>query len=426
MTTKITRRGALTGLALAGTALSTPALMGRAFAQSGTELTFWTWRQEDRTQYATLFGEFTAANPDIRMAFQGFEPQAYGTALSTALAAGRGPDVIHIRAYGGTEQFARAGYLEALDRTAVPELANFSEAALGSVSMRSDGKVYAVPFASQTLGLFINRDIFTRLNLQVPETWEQFIATCRAIRERGGGVVPLANGMATAFMVEVFTSVFSLSWHGREFVADMVAGRATFEDPRYVAALNRLTELRDFLPPGFAGVDYPTQQQLFLSGRAAMFAGGSFEIANFRRQNANLNMEFHAPPAPAAGAPRLVSLFYDGGYAINARSEKKAAATRLIRHLSTPAFGNRFSALLGNISPIRGVRIEDRMLARVAELNDVSSDYIMAVHFRFQDPTGSTLLQQGVQRLMAGQQTAAQVAGDITRGIATYHAPFRR
>jgi raffinose/stachyose/melibiose transport system substrate-binding protein len=428
--TDLTRRTALKTLAgasaIAGVnALAAPALMTSASAQAATELSFWTWRQEDRTQYATLFGEFSAANPNIRMAFQGFEPQNYGTALSTALAAGRGPDVIHIRAYGGTEQFARAGYLEPLNRTSVPELANFSDAALGSVSMRSDKQIYAVPFASQTLGLFINKAIFDRLNLQVPETWDQFLATCRAIRERGGGVVPLANGMATAFMVEIFTSVFTLSFHGQAFVNDLVAGRANFTDPRYTGALARLLELREFMPQGYAGVDYPTQQQLFLSGRAAMFAGGSFEIANFRRQNPGLVMEFHAPPAPTAGAPRLVSLFFDGGYAINARSEKKEAATRLIRHLSTPAFGTRFSALLGNISPIRGAEVTDPLLARVAALNASSSDYIMAVHFRFQDPTGSTLLQAGVQRLLAGSVTPQDLGAEITRGIATYHAPFR-
>ncbi len=157
-------QGLIGGLALAG-------LGSRASAQTPTELSFWTWRQEDRSQYATLFGEFTAKNPDIRLTFQGFEPQNYGTALSTALAAGRGPDVIHIRAYGGTEQFARANYLEPLTRETVPELANFTEAALGSVSLRADKKVYAVPFASQTLGLFINRDLFQRNNLTVPTTW---------------------------------------------------------------------------------------------------------------------------------------------------------------------------------------------------------------------------------------------------------------
>ncbi|MDX2102582.1 MAG: extracellular solute-binding protein [Alphaproteobacteria bacterium] len=422
MMDRITRRQALGGLA--GVGLAGAGLSQGALAQAATELSFWTWRQEDRSQYSQLFGAFTQANPAIRVGFRGFEAQNYGTALSTALAAGQGPDVIHIRAYGGTEQFARAGYLHPLSREAVPELANFSEAALGSVSMRSDRQVYAVPFASQTLGVFVNREIFSRFNLSMPETWDQFLALCKTLKDRG--VIPLANGMNTAWMVEVFTSVFAVPQYGLGFQADLVGGRATFEDPRYVGALEKLTALREFLPTGFEGVDYPTMQQLFLSGRAAMFAGGSFEIANFRRQNPNLQMEFHAPPAPAAGQPRLVSLFFDGGYAINAKTDKRDAAIRLIRYLSTPEFGTRFSALLGNISPIRGATIEDPMLARVAQLNQSAGDYMMAVHFRYQDPTGSTLLQAGVQRLMGGQQSAAQVAADVTRGIATYHAPFRR
>jgi raffinose/stachyose/melibiose transport system substrate-binding protein len=418
------RRSALM-LTAGAASFALPQVIGRAQAQA-TELSFWTWRQEDRTQYATLFGEFSQANPSIKINFQGFEPQNYGTALSTALAAGTGPDVIHIRAYGGTEQFAKAGYLEPLTPAKVPGLANIPDTALGSVSMRSDKQVYAVPFASQTLGIMINREIFTRLGVQVPETWDQLIATCKTIKEKGGGIVPIANGLATAWMVEVFNSVFTLSLHGRDFVSDMVAGKATFTDPRYVGSLTKLLELRDYMPTGFAGVDYPTSQQLFVSGRAAMFAGGSFEIANFRRQNPGLALEFHAPPAAATGGARLVSLFYDGGYAVNAKSAKKEAALTLVRHMATKAFGDRFSALLGNISPINGVTITDPLLARVTELNKSAADYIMAVHFRFENPTGSTLLQGAIQKMMAGQMQPAEVGAEVTKGIATYHEPFRR
>ena len=421
MTGDITRRRTLAGIG-AGTAALAAAI--RPAAAQSTELSFWTWRQEDRTHYAQLFAMFTQANPNVRFAFQAFEPQNYGTALSTALAAGRGPDIIHIRAYGGLEQFSKAGYLEPLSPQTVPELANFTPAALASVTDRSDRRPYAVPFASQTLGIFYNRDLLARHGVQPPETWEQFIAACRTLKEKG--LVPLANGMATAFMAEIFTATLTLPLHGKGFNDDIVAGTATFEDPRYVGALARLLELREFMPPGFTGIDYPTMQQLFLSGRAAMFVGGSFEIANFRRQNPNLPMEFMAPPAPQAGAPRLVPVFYDGGYALNAKSDKKDAGLRLIRFFSTPEFGNKFSELLGNISPIAGVRIADPMLARVAELNKTSGDHITLVHFRYQDPTGSVLLTAGVQKLMAGNATPAQVAKEVTDGIATYHAPFRR
>lgn len=423
MKTEITRRGALAG----GTALAGAAAIGlapgAAHAQA-TELTFWTWRQEDRTQYAELFKDFLAANSGVTIKYEAFEPQNYGTVLSTALAAGKGPDVIHIRAYGGTEQFAKAGYLEALSPQTVPELANFTDSALLSTSLRADKKAYAVPFASQTLGIYINTELFEKNGWKAAATWDEFLALCKAIKDKG--LIPIANGMATAFMVEVFTSIFTGPFAGAAFEGDVLSGKATFEDPRYVGALAKLLELRDFLPPGFTGIDYPTAQQLFLSGRAAMFAGGSFEIANFRRQNPNIKMTFVAPPAPKAGDPQLVSLFYDGGYAVNAKSEKKDAALKLVRFMATPQFGTKFSSLLGNISPIKGAEITDPLLKVVAGLNATSWPYIMAVHFRFNEPTGSTLLQQGVQKLMGGNATPAEVAKSVTDGIATYFEPFKK
>jgi raffinose/stachyose/melibiose transport system substrate-binding protein len=399
------------------------ALLAPALAQAG-EVTFWTWRQEDRAAYAELFAEFMKANPGITVKFESFAVEQYATVLSTALAAGKGGDVIHTRAYGGLEQFAKAGYLLPLDTGNVPELANLPDDAKASLTLRADGKIYSYAFASQTLGLFVNNEVFKRAGVTPPTTWAELIAVSKTLKDKG--VVPLANGMATAWMAEVFTSIFTNPLVGPDFSADLLSGKATFSDPRYVGALSKLLELRDYMPPGFTGIDYPTAQQLFLSGRAAMFAGGSFEIANFRKQNPKLDMTFIAPPAPQAGAPRLVSKFFDGGYAVNAKSTNQADALKLVRWMGTKQFGDKFSALLGNISPIKGVTIADPMLAEVAKLNETSAPYITAVYFRYDSPTGSELLQPGIQKMMAGSMTPAEVGASMTQGIARYFKPFQK
>lgn len=410
-------------LLAAGAALVAGLGIASSQAQAG-DVTFWTWRQEDKAAYTELFADFMKANPGINVKFEAFAVEQYATVLSTALAAGKGGDVIHTRAYGGLEQFAKAGYLLPLTPANVPELANLPEDAKASLTLRSDGKVYSFAFASQTLGLFVNNEIFKRAGLTPPTTWAELITVSKALKDKG--ITPLANGMATAWMAEVFTSVFTNPLLGPSFAQELVSGKATFEDPRYVAALTKLLELRDFMPQGFSGVDYPTAQQLFLSGRAAMFAGGSFEIANFRKQNPKLDMSFIAPPAPTAGAPRLVSKFFDGGYAVNAKSANQADALKLVRWMGTTEFGNKFAALLGNISPIKGVVIADPMLAEVAKLNDNNAPYITAVYFRYDSPTGSELLQSGIQKMMAGSMTPAEVGASMTQGIARYFAPFQK
>ena len=404
-------------------ALLTAAVLGLATPAWAGELTFWTWRQEDRAAYAELFAAFTKAHPGITVKFEAFPNEQYPTILSTALAGGKGADVLHTRAYGGLEQLARAGYVRPLN-DAVPELAGFPAAALASTSLRADKRVYSVPFASQTLGLFINRDVFARAGVTPPTTWQEMLALCRALKTRG--ITPLANGTQSPFMTEMLTSTVTNPFLGEAFIADIRAGRATFEDPRYIAALERLLELREFMPQGFSGVDYPTMQQLFVSGRAAMFLGGSFEIANFRKQNPRINMDFIAPPAPEAGAPRPVSLFYDGGYAINAKSANDADAVTLLRHMASKPFGDRFTQLLGNLSPIPGVTVGDELLARVAALNAVSLPYLTVVDFRYDSPTGSELLQNAVQRMMSGNATPAQVGAEMTAGIARNYPPFQK
>ena len=409
------------------TYLSGLSLLGALFttlpAQAG-EVTFWTWRQEDRAAYTEMFGAFTKANPDIKVKFESFAPENYNTIVSTALAGGRGGDVLQSRAYGGLEQVAKAGYLLPLDTTKVPELANFPAEALAAETLRSDKTVYAVPFASQTLGIFINNDVFAKVGVQPPETWDQLIAISKALKEKG--ITPIANGTATAWMDEVFAGIFTNPMLGPDFVADILAGKTNFEDKRYTAALAKLLELRDYMPQGQTGIDYPTAQQLFLSGRAAMFAGGSFEISNFRKQNPKINMDFVAPPAPTGGAPRYVTKFYDGGYAVNAKSANQADALKLVRYMGTKEYGDKFAALLGNISPIKGVVLEDPLLAKVAKLNEVSMPYIMAVYFRYETPTGSELIQNGIQKMMGGTISPEQVGIDVTQGIARYNTAFQK
>ncbi len=73
--------------------------------------------------------------------------------------------------------------------------------------------------------------------------------------------------------------------------------------------------------------------------------------------------------------------------------------------MGTKEFGDKFSALLGNISPIKGVEIKDPLLAKVAKLNETAMPHINVVYFRFQKPTGSEILQGDITKMMAGSIT---------------------
>lgn len=408
---------------LMGAALAFTALM-LATTSFAAELTFWTWRQEDKAEYEKFFADFKKANPDITVKFEAFEATSYNTVLSTALAGGKGPDLMMTRTYGGIESLAGAGYLMPLDETKIPALKGFSPAALASETMRSNKTLYAVPAASQTMLVIYNKELFEKNGVSEPRSWAEFIAACEKLK--AAGLMPFANGTATGWQNETIVSALTSSIMGKGFYADLMAGKTDFNDPRFVEAMARLKEISAYFPDGFVGLDYASAQQLFTSGMAAMFAGGSFEIASFAKQNPDLKLGVFAAPGLKAEDDKLVGLFFDSGFGANAKTKEPEATLKFLNYAASKDFAQAFANRLSNVSAVPGVTFENPLLAKVAELNKQSIAYMMLVHFRYGEPTGSNLIQAGVSKLLNGQMTPAEVGKSMTSGLAAWYAPFKK
>ncbi|MCG8477600.1 MAG: extracellular solute-binding protein, partial [Spirochaetales bacterium] len=209
-----------------------PSGSGEDATADTTVLEFWSWRVEDVAVYESLIERFEAQNPDIRVTFDPIVQTEYNTVLSAALQGGGGPDIIHLRAYGGLEQFAQPGYLMALDGE-IPALEDVPAGTRRGATSISDGRVYGVPFASQTLVVYYNAQMYEELGLAEPETWDEFITNLDAMRE--AGITPLANGAADGWTLEVMSGVIGPSFYGAdEFFDAVIAGETDFTDRRYV------------------------------------------------------------------------------------------------------------------------------------------------------------------------------------------------
>jgi len=391
------------------------------FAQN---LTFWSWRQEDRAAYEQFIDTFEAANPGITVKFETFEATNYNTILATALAGGTGPDLAMVRAYGGLENIASAGYLEPLTFETVPALADFAEPAIAAESMRADGTIYAVPFASQTQLVIYNTAIFEANGLAEPQTWDELKAAAQTLKD--AGVIPFANGTATAWQNETVTFGLGSSLMGKDFYQALMSGEADFTDERFTNALAQVADVASqYFPDGFIGLDYPSAQQLFSSGLAAMFVGGSYELATFKAQNPDIELGVFAAPGATAEDDKLVGLYFDGGYAVNAASANKDAAMVFVNYLASQEFGQAFANTLNNISTIPGVTFDNPLLAEVNELNASSIPYLMLAHFRYGEPSGSVLIQAEMQKLFAGETTPEAIGEALTTGLAAWYEPFK-
>ena len=125
--------------------------------------------------------------------------------------AGKGPDILQVRAYGALQPFARPEFLVPLEDK-VPELKTFSPQWLDGARSRADGKVYGVPFAVQTLVVFYNKKLLARAGVQPPQTWDQFLAALKTLKDHG--ITPLANGAKEGWTLEVAFGVLGPTFFG--------------------------------------------------------------------------------------------------------------------------------------------------------------------------------------------------------------------
>jgi raffinose/stachyose/melibiose transport system substrate-binding protein len=180
---------------LKSAAIGVLALTATALSASAGEVTVWSWRTEDQAAMEKIFAAFTAKNPDITVKLQ-FTPDAdYQNRLSTALRGGKGPDIAQLKAYGELQPLVDGGYLDALNDS-VPELKDFTPAALGGSVGIADGKIYGVPYSTPVMGVFYNTEIFEKNGIAVPKTYDEFVAACEKLK--AAGVLPIAAGGASS------------------------------------------------------------------------------------------------------------------------------------------------------------------------------------------------------------------------------------
>jgi len=410
----------LSGIALA--AIAGGSLLSTAAFAADT-VTVWSWRTDDQVAMQKMFAGFEQSNPDVKVDLQ-FTPDAdYQNRLSTALRGGKGPDIAQLKAYGELQPLVEAGYLDPLNDS-VPGIANMPVTASGGAIAKSDGKFYGVPYSIPVLGVFYNTELFANNNIKVPTTYAEFLEACTALK--AAGVTPIANGGAngSAWELELGVGVLGPSVYGANFYADMMSGKAKFTDPKFIAALQRYTDLLPYYSDGFAGIDYTAATQQFVNGTAAMFFGGSWENGSFKAQNPKLQFSIFAFPGDTATDKPVVSAFSDGSYGLVDTSTHKDAAIKVLNWMASPEFAQAFADGLGWPAARPDIKAgADPVLAKMIEMQANTTPYLSLVGYRWQTPTASSIIQAEIIDMVEGKITPEKLAADIDAGVGTWFQP---
>ncbi len=322
-------------------AASAVAILCSSLAQAGN-LTIESWRVDDKGLWEELLlPAFAKAHPGITVKFSPTSPPEYNSALNARLTAGTAGDLITCRPFDVSLDLFKKGQLDALNGT--PGLKNFPESAQVAWQTDDGKSTYCVPMASVIHGFFYNKKVFAELGLKPPETEADFYGVMDKIKA-AGKVAPLALGTADQWETNqiVFTSIGANHWKGEEGRKALISAKAKFTDPAFVSTWEAMAKWAPYLPKGYQAQTYGDSQNLFGTGRAAIYPAGSWDISYFE-QNSKVEFGAFKPPVQKAGDPCFISDHTDIAMGVNSKSPNKADARVFLDWLASREFADLYT-----------------------------------------------------------------------------------
>ena len=128
-------------------------------------------------------------------------------------------------------------------------------------------KLYGLPYGAETSVLAYRRDVFAKLNLKVPETYDDFSKALRVLKDQSGMGALASRGQAGHQCVHAW--LLHLNPMGGRIFDDN--WKPVFNDKAGVAALKFLQDVVATGPAGIAGYGQGESNTAFLQGQAAMY-----------------------------------------------------------------------------------------------------------------------------------------------------------
>ncbi|HHT08598.1 MAG: ABC transporter substrate-binding protein [Christensenellales bacterium] len=321
----------LTALLLA--VLMMAALLPSLVQAEPVKLTMGSWRSDDAEQakgWLAKYKELTG----VEIVFEPTQSAQYNATLRLQLDNGTGPDLMYARSYAVGEELYEAGFF--MDVSDVPGVKeNFPASALDGWQAK-DGKIFAVPVSAVSHVVYYNVDIFEKHGLKVPETFEDFLALCQELKDKGEQ--PLANGIADNWDILecVYLGMLPNYVGGVDERVKYESGEKKMNDETFVKSLEDYAKLAKFLPEGFESMGNSDMPAMLALGRAAMFIDGSWTAGALLGEDyKDLNWGAFAIPAPE-GNKAGMSFHTDWGMAGNTATKHPEEVKAFLAWVASP------------------------------------------------------------------------------------------
>lgn len=316
--------------------------------------------------YEKIAEDFSADNEyGVTVKIDFYENEQYKTKLTTLMASNAVPDIFFTWELSYLEPFVAGGKTADLTPYLDEDTEwknSFADGTLDLVSY--DDKTYAIPTQKSLCVMFYNKTIFEDNNLEIPTTYDEFLAACDTLKSNG--ITPMALCGSDAWIPAQFVQQIAAGMAGDDLFQSICDGSEKWNNETNVKAAEEVKKMADkeYFNNGYIGTSPEEAREIFTSGKAAMWFMGAWEVGNLMVSDIGDSIGVFSMPAFDSQYNNISVGSIDTSFAVSENCKNKDAAVAFLKYWTQ---AENEGALLYNYGriPANNFEIDDSQLSEL-------------------------------------------------------------
>ncbi|WP_421383608.1 ABC transporter substrate-binding protein [Bacillus salacetis] len=289
---KFKKIAGLTATAILGASLLAGCGGGDEASDGKVKLELFSNKSESINTYKDMIKKFEEENPDIDIELNA--PPEAETVLKSRLTKNDMPDVMSIGGNATYGELARAGVLKDFsDSEIVDKIQPAYLKMIGKLVGDEKEGVYGIPYATNANAVIYNKAKFEELGVEVPKTWDEFIAI--AEKAKAAGETPIYFTLKDAWTAMIPWNSIAANAAPEDFASKKNAGEASFQED-YKDVAEKMLTLLEYGHKDNMGKAYGDGNTAFAKGESVMYLQGNWAIPEIKKANPDIDLGVFAMP----------------------------------------------------------------------------------------------------------------------------------
>lgn len=357
--------------------------------------------------------EFEASHENVTINVTSADNASYKQEINVKLSNNDAPDIYFAWSGVYAEDFAKSG--RALDLTSyLEEDTEWADSIISNQfgPFTFDDKVYGIPIIMDGKTFYYNKEIFAELNLEVPETWEEFIEVLDVLS--GTDYIPISLGNTEDWATGHYMTTLNQRMVDADTLASDYALEGDFSDPQYVAALERLVTLTEYFTPDFNATTYDTGISDFITGKAAIYYEQFNQVQYIEPAEFEWSW-FDFPDIAEGDGDQDALTGAPQGFMISADTDYPDECVEFLKYLTSYDVASKMVEETSMISCVDGAITAENSseyLVEIAETIKAASSVNLWLD-NAMDSELVTVYLADIQKMAGGNMTAEEVMADV-------------